>query len=176
MCSSKSVKQTAKSTGESLVRNVTVKTTTPYNTRYRDTSGAVKPIEDFIAKEKEATKKFVDVEDRGQFQYASQQTGDIVQTQDIKDQLKAKESTLNVTMTSQGNRRDMTSYVVPAELRIKRNWSVKGPGGLSIPSMNVDRPTLFSRTDQSARTPDVLIRNRLRTEGIGGGQKIIFKK
>lgn len=159
MCSSKSVKQTAKSTGESLVRNVTVRTTTPYNTRYRDTSGAVKPIEDFIAKEKEATKKFVDVEDRGQFQYESQQTGDIVQTQDIKDQLKAKESTLNVRMDSTGNRSTTQSFAVPAELRIKRNWSVKGPGGLSIPSMNVDRPTLFSRTDQSARKPNVRVVN-----------------
>lgn len=158
MCSSKSVKQTAKSTGESLVRNVSVKATSKDMTRFRDNSGSVKPIEDFVKEQKEATKKFVDVEDRGQFQYASQQTGDIVQTQDIKDQLKSNESTLNVKTIS-GKKEQLTSYIVPAELRIKRNWSVKGPGGLAIPSMNVDRPTLFSRTDQSARKPNVRVVN-----------------
>jgi hypothetical protein len=160
MCSSKSVKQATKSTGESLVRNVSIRTTTKYGTRFRDSKGAVRPIDDFVKEQKEATKKFVDVEDRGQFQYASQTTGDIVQTEDIKNRLKAKESTLNVTTVGgPGNASSMTSYTVPAELRIKRNWSVKGPGGLSIPSMNIDQPTQFARTDQSARKPNVRVVN-----------------
>jgi len=130
------------------------------------------PFDKFVEQQKEATKRYVAVEDRGQFQYTDNKSGNIVETPDLTRQLKEKESLLNINKSG-----ELSSYIVPAELKIKRNWSVSGPGGVGIRSMNINEPTSFARTDQSARTPDVLIRNSLPGEGIGGrGRRIIFKK
>jgi len=143
MCSPRTVKNATANAGESLVSNVTV--------RKKDgrVSGTRQSMDDFVADQKAKVSKIVDVEDRGQFQYKAGTSGDIVRTPEIESALKAKETTLNVQTTgSRLEDRGLTSYVVPAQLRIKRNWSVKGPGGVSIPSMNTDLPSQFARTDR----------------------------
>jgi hypothetical protein len=117
------------------------------------------PFDKFVEQQKEATKQYVAVEDRGQFQYTDNKSGNIVETPDLTRQLKEKESLLNINKSG-----ELSSYIVPAELKIKRNWSVSGPGGVGIRSMNINEPTSFARTDQSARKPNV--------RSVGG--KILF--
>lgn len=157
MCSSRSANQATTAAKESLVRNVTIR---GGENRYESVGGGSRgsSYAAVVEEEKKKTAKFVDVEDRGQFQYTDTSSGDIVRTPDIQKQLDAKTATLNVSRAYDNTGR-VDSYSVPAILRIKRNWSVKGPGGLSIPSMNTDLATRFTRTDQSARKPDVRIVN-----------------
>lgn len=143
MCSPRTVKNATANAGDSLVSNVTV--------RKKDgrVSGTRQSMDDFVADQKTKVAKFVDVEDRGQYQYKGTTGGDIVRTPEIESALKAKETTLNVQTTgSRLEDRSLTSYVVPAQLRIKRNWSISGPGGVQIPSMNTDLPSPFARKDR----------------------------
>ena len=159
------------------VRNVSANQT-QYGKMVYLPGGRRMPLDKFVEQETAATKRYVAVEDRGQFQYTDNKSGNIVQTPELTKQLEEKASTLNITKRVSGTDVITNSYIVPAELKIKRNWSVKGPGGVGIRSMNINEPTSFARTDQSARTPDVLIRSRLPTEGIGSGRnsrRIIFK-
>lgn len=157
MCSSRSVKSATKGASQSLVKNVNVRRTTS-GLAVLPGGSTGKTMDDFIASQKKSMQKYVDVQDVGQFQYANDTTGDIVKTPEIEQQLKAKESTLNVRTSQVGKQDvDIASYSIPAQLRIKRNWSVRGPGGVAIPSMNVNMPSLLSRTDQSSRLPTVRI-------------------
>lgn len=143
MCSPRTVKNATASAGESLTTDVRVRKT------QGRVAGTRQSMDDFVAEQKKKATKIVDVEDRGQFQYTDSTGGNIVKTPEIESALKAKETTLNVrTWGGREEDRSLTSYVIPAQLRIKRNWSVKGPGGVAIPSMNTDLPSQFARTDR----------------------------
>lgn len=166
MCSSSSVKKSTAAASESLTKNVRVLAADPSRKNLIvGTSRVRTTMDDFVKQQKAAVQKTVSVEDRGQFQYTDTSSGDIVRTPELQQQLKAKESTLNIITSapkgggSNSYTSQTTSYVVPAALKIKRNWSVKGPGGLAIPSMNTDMATTYARTDPIARKPNVRVVN-----------------
>lgn len=97
----------------------------------------------FIERQKAATQRFVNVEDRGQFKYDAK--GDVIPDEELQKRISAMDSVLNVQTTNMlaKNTPEVLSFNLPGKLKIKRNWSINSPT-MKVEKMNTDMPSLFA--------------------------------